>query len=171
MGSFGNMNSNQAAVIYCRVSSSKQVREGHGLDGQESRCRNYAKSNGREIVKVFREEGVSGGLSERPAFFDMLNFIKEQKRRQFIVIIDDLSRLARDVGVHRSYRAAIAKMDATLECVAMVLEDSPEGNFVETIVAATSELERNQNKRRVRVRMHARLESGYWVFNNPVGYN
>lgn len=29
----------QKAVIYCRVSSKKQVREGDGLRSQETRCR------------------------------------------------------------------------------------------------------------------------------------
>ena len=33
-------------VIYCRVSSDRQVREGHGLQGQEQRCRAYAQAHG-----------------------------------------------------------------------------------------------------------------------------
>ena len=74
MGSFGNMDTKKLAVIYCRVSSTKQVKEGHGLDGQEARCRDFSRTNAFEVVNVFREEGVSGSLSERPAFFDMLDF-------------------------------------------------------------------------------------------------
>jgi len=56
------------AVIYCRVSSDRQASEGHGLDGQERRCREYAKVNGYTIAEVFRDKGASGGTISRPAF-------------------------------------------------------------------------------------------------------
>ena len=166
MGSFGNITQ---AVIYCRVSSDRQVREGNGLGGQESRCRGFAKQAGFEIIEVFKEAGISGGSTDRPAFFDMLNFIKPKKER-IIVIIDDLNRLARDVTIHRQFKVLIVKNGGMLQCVNMQLEDTPEGQFVETIVAATAELEKEQNTRRVKARQKARLEAGYWVFMQPVGY-
>ena len=50
------------AIIYCRVSSDRQVKEGHGLDGQELRWRKYADMHGYEVAAVFRDEGVSGGV-------------------------------------------------------------------------------------------------------------
>ncbi len=49
-------------LIYCRVSSQRQVIEGHGLDSQEQRCRIFANQNNYEVVKVFPDEGISGGL-------------------------------------------------------------------------------------------------------------
>jgi hypothetical protein len=36
----------QKAVIYCRVSGTKQVREGDGLGSQETRCREFAGHKG-----------------------------------------------------------------------------------------------------------------------------
>src|SRR5439155_23237023 len=48
--------------------------------------------------------------------------------------------------------------------------DSPEEIFSESIMAATAELERNQNKKQVHNRMKARLEAGYWPFYPPPGY-
>ena len=44
------------SVIYCRVSSDRQVKEGHGLDGQELRCRKYSDEHGYEVAAVFRDE-------------------------------------------------------------------------------------------------------------------
>ena len=49
-------------------------------------------------------------------------------------------------------------------------EDSPEGKFIETMMAATGQLEREQNRRQVKQKMMARVEGGYWVFRAPVGY-
>jgi len=49
-------------------------------------------------------------------------------------------------------------------------EDSPEGRFVETIIAAQGQLEREQNRRQVHQKMKARIQKGYWCHLPPVGY-
>jgi len=54
----------------------------------------------------------------------------------------------------------------TVECPNFTFEDTPEGEFVETILAAGAQLERQQNKRQVVQKMKARLEAGYWTFNS-----
>ena len=43
----------QPAVIYCRVSTVKQVNEGHGLESQESRCREHAEAKGLQCRSGF----------------------------------------------------------------------------------------------------------------------
>lgn len=49
-------------------------------------------------------------------------------------------------------------------------EDTPEGEFIETVIAAQGQLERKQNARQVLQKMKARLERGYYVFSKPMGY-
>lgn len=56
---------NQKAVIYCRVSTKKQAKEGNGLDSQETRCREFAKFRNYEIVRVFSDD-MSGSVAGRP---------------------------------------------------------------------------------------------------------
>ncbi len=46
------MTQRRKAVIYCRVSSPKQVKEGHGLQSQETRCREYAKHKGYKVIRL-----------------------------------------------------------------------------------------------------------------------
>ena len=157
------------AVIYCRVSSDKQVRHGHGLDGQQARCSSYARERGLDVVKVFRDEAISGRLENRPAFNELINFI-EASEESYVVIIDDLNRLARDVVVSRALKLLIKGSGSTLACVNFEFEDSPENNYFETIVVATGEYERRKNRQRVMSRQRARLEAGYWVFAPPKGY-
>ena len=43
------------ALIYCRVSSSKQTKRGDGLQSQETRCREYAWYKGYEVAGIFTE--------------------------------------------------------------------------------------------------------------------
>lgn len=161
-------NSIKNAVIYCRVSSTKQMTEGDGLASQENNCRNYANAKGYTICAVFRD-GVSGGTDNRKGLQKMLDFLQSQGEGM-VVIIDDLKRFAREVEVHFDLKRIITDCGARLESPLFRFEDSPEGKFIETIVAAQAELERNQNKRQVVSRMRARLEMGYWVFKAPPGY-
>ncbi|HAU1475610.1 TPA: hypothetical protein JBI62_00870 [Legionella pneumophila] len=157
------------AVIYCRVSSDKQVREGNGLEGQENRCREYAKFHKIEVDKVFRDEGVSGGTLDRPGINSLLNYITKAGK-SFYVIVDDMTRLARDVIAHFTLKKAIADAGSHFRCVNTTIEDSPEGEFFETLIAAQSQLSRKQNSRQVKSRMRARFDTGYWTFCPPGGF-
>lgn len=157
-------------VIYCRVSSAKQLKEGDGLHGQEQRCREYARSCGYQVLQVFQEQGLSGSLLDRQAMGAVLAFL-DQQPQETIVLIEDLKRFARDVAVHFDLKLAIDARGGRLESPLFRFEDTPEGRFIETIVAAQAELERNQNRRQVKSRMRARLEQGYWVFTSCPGYH
>lgn len=60
--------------------------------------------------------------------------------------------------------------NATRECLNFKFEDSPEGEFIETIIAAQGQLERQQNSRQVLQKMKARILNGYYCFPAPPGY-
>lgn len=157
------------AVIYCRVSSERQVQEGHGLESQEQRCRQRAMELNLEVVAVFKDEAVSGSVYERPGMNRLINFLDKNLDDCFVVIIDDISRLARDVTVHWRLRVELRGRRAKLECINLQLDDTYQGEFVETIFSAKAALDRKQNRHQVMARQKARLELGYWTFCNPPG--
>ena len=165
------MNKRQKAIIYCRVSSTKQTTEGTGLQSQELRCRRYADDKGYEIAKVFPDDASGGGdYMNRPGMVALLSFLDDHLEENFIVIFDDLKRFARDTVFHLQLRQALDARGAGGECLNFKFEDTPEGQFIETILAAQGELEREQNRRQVVQKMRARLELGFWVFHPPLGY-
>ncbi len=159
------------ALVYCRVSSVRQKTDGHGLDSQEHRCREYAKSNGYEVEEVFSDSFTGGGdFSRRPAMMEMLTYIDNKPHRKYVVIFDDIARLARDVTEHIKLRAAFKIRDVVPLCLNYSFDGTPEGEFAEVIMAANAELFRKQNKRQVIQKMKARLEKGYWPHYPPPGY-
>src|SRR3989344_2253722 len=160
------------AVIYCRVSSPRQVKEGHGLDAQESRGKEYSKMKDYDLERVFKDEGVSGGLLDRPGIKELLTFLEERPlyAPQIVVVVDDLSRWARDVIAHFELKKAIHSRNARLECISHKLENTPTGRFIETVIAGYSEMWRGENKIKVIANMKARLERGYWCFDVPPGF-
>lgn len=150
------------ALIYCRVSSTRQRTEGSGLESQEHRCRQYAESKGYAIEAVFPDDVSGGGdFMQRPGMRAMLAYLDAQKGEPKVVVFDDPKRLARDTEFHIKLRREFAERGATIECLNFNFEDTPEGRFVETVIAAQGELERHQNRRQVIQKMKARVEKGY----------
>ena len=164
------MNSTKSAVIYCRVSSIKQTVDGDGLNSQEHRCREYAAQRGYAVDAVF-PDSISGGgdYLKRPGMMALLAFLDAQPDKQYVVIFDDLKRLARDTAAHIALRQELSRRGASVESLNFTFEETPEGKFIETVIAAQSQLEREQNSRQVVQKMKARLEAGYWVFRAPLG--
>lgn len=162
---------NTKALIYCRVSSLSQATDGHGLDSQEHRCRIFAEQKNLEVVEVFRDSYSGGGdFWERPAMRGLLQYLDAHPTERFTVIFDDLKRFARDIQFHWKLRTEFSARDIRLECLNFNFEDTPEGGFIETVMAAQGELERKQNRRQVIQKQKARMEAGYWPFGGKKGY-
>ena len=171
MAQYENPSGAMKAVIYCRVSSVKQRVDGSGLESQEHRCREYAVSKGYEVEAVFPDDISGGGdFMKRPGMVALLSYLDAQVGKNYVVIFDDLKRFARDTEFHIKLRREFTDRGARIECLNFNFEDTPEGKFIETIIAAQGELEREQNKRQVVQKMKARVEKGYYVFYPPVGY-
>ena len=101
---------------------------------------------------------------------EVLKYIDTFPYRKFVVLVDDISRLARDVRGHFGLREAIRRRGVSVESPNFNFEDTPEGEMVEGMTAVTSEYQRKVNRRQVIQKMRARLDSGYWPFGPRTGY-
>ena len=158
-------------LVYARVSTKTQEKDGHGLESQEGRCIQDLLSIGVQHEKTFRDSYTGGGdFMERPAMREMLAYVDANPHKKFVAVFDDLKRFARDTVFHLKLRSALKARDIIPRCLNYNFDDSPEGMFVETVLAAGNELERHQNLRQVIQKMKARLEAGYWPFGGKKGY-
>ena len=157
------------AVIYCRVSDTKQTIRGTGLNSQETRCREYAALRGYQVQKVFTDD-ASGSLINRPGMQTMLGFLRQHRRNPHIVIIDDISRLARGLQAHLELRAAISKAGGVLESPSIEFGEDSDSQLIENLLASVSQHQRQKNGEQTLNRMRARASNGYWVFQAPLGF-
>ena len=79
--------------IYVRVSTNKQAEEGYSIAQQIERLTKYCEAMGWQVVKVYTDDGYSGGDLERPAMKQMIKEI--EKGNADIVLVDKLDRLSR----------------------------------------------------------------------------
>ncbi len=113
---------------------------------------------------------MSGKLTQRPAMKAMLAFLKSRRSGGTVVIIDDVSRLARGIAAHLELRASIAKAGGILESPSIEFGDDSDSQLVEHLLASVSQHQRQKNGEQTKNRMRARILNGYWVFKAPSGY-
>ena len=128
------------AVTYGRVSSVAQKLKGHGLVSQETRCREFARMKGYTVERSFNDEAVSGSRIDRPGMKAMLDYLRvNRKRASYVVIIDDISRLARSIQAHLELRSAIASVGARLESPSIEFGEDSDAILVENLLASVSQ--------------------------------
>ncbi len=157
------------AVIYCRVSTSKQVKFGDGLRSQEAICREYAAYKGYEVLDVYQDD-VTGSMVSRTGIEALLKFLRANRKKGYITIIDAIDRFARDLSGHWDLRKLLREAGGNLECPTFQFGDDADSIFRENIVASSSQYQRQKNAEQTTSRMRGRAMNGYWVTRAPIGY-
>jgi site-specific DNA recombinase len=95
------------AVVYARVSSKEQEREGFSIPAQLKLLREYATRNGFELVKEFVDIETAKNPG-RQNFAEMVRFCTKNKNCR-IVLVEKTDRL------YRNFRDAVTLEDLDLE--------------------------------------------------------
>lgn len=87
----------QQAMAYVRVSTQEQANEGVSLAAQEERIKAYCTMSGLELVRIIRDEGVSGSkpLATRPGGSELARALGGKSKIKHVVALK-LDRLFRD---------------------------------------------------------------------------
>src|SRR3954470_23196949 len=86
------------ALIYTRVSSEEQARDGVSLDAQLAECRRYAAQLGWVLGSEFQDV-LSGKRDDRPAYQALLSDVRRLRAegRRVVVVVFRLDRLGRRI--------------------------------------------------------------------------
>jgi DNA invertase Pin-like site-specific DNA recombinase len=131
------------AFAYLRVSGLAQV-DGMGFDRQIAAIEKYASANSIEIVKVYREEGITGKseLDGRPALQALIVDLLSNGVRT--VLIENLGRLARALIVQETILQDLTRRGLRLISVTEpdACSDDPTRTMIRQILGAFFEYER-----------------------------
>ena len=84
------------AVGYIRAAAVPQADPRSGLDAQAATIRAFAAANGIELVRVIEDAGESVHNMRRPGLLALLASVEAFGAT--VIIVPDLTRLARDAG-------------------------------------------------------------------------
>jgi len=144
-------------VLYARVSTDAQERDGSSLETQEKACRDYARQSGWSVVDAIRDT-ASGYSLERPG----IELVREMLRlgRTDLVLayaVDRLSRNQNHIGVLFD---EAQQADVRLDFVTEKFEDTAVGRFILAARAFIAEIEREKIVERTTRGKLARARSG-----------
>lgn len=163
--------SKMRAIAYVRVSSEEQV-HGTSLDSQVKACLDYAQQQGILLDEkdIFREEGVSAKIIDRPKLASLLEYCAKNKGQVHQCIVWKVDRLARRSEYHHIIKAQLAKFGVKLVSVTEPIGDDPTGNLMESMLAAFAQFDNDIRTLRTTTGMRARTQQGGWPHEAPYGY-
>jgi DNA invertase Pin-like site-specific DNA recombinase len=159
------------AFGYLRVSGKSQV-EGDGFPRQETAVLAYAKKHDIKLVKLFREEGISGTseMAGRPALIDMMEALHSNGVR--LVLIESLGRLARDLMVQETILHDLKRNGFDLVSVSEpdLCSDDPHRTCMRQIMGAFHQYEKQMIVVKLRgARQRTKLKRGNCEGRKPFG--
>ncbi|WP_282171574.1 YneB family resolvase-like protein [Cytobacillus firmus] len=146
------------AIIYCRVSTTKDTQE-TSLSRQEEELLNLAEKHDFEVVNVIREQ-ASGYDLERDGILELLDLIKKKDIK--VVLIQDETRLGRG-NAKIAILHCIFKDEVQLYSISNngKLELSESDSMVLSIVGMVEEYQRKLHNIKIRRGMQRAVDKGY----------
>jgi site-specific DNA recombinase len=84
------------AVLYARVSSTDQEKEGFSIPAQQRLLRDYAASNGIEIAQEYVDVETAR-TAGRAQFNEMVTYLKKSRGKVTVILVEKTDRLYRNI--------------------------------------------------------------------------
>jgi len=159
--------------VYLRVSGKSQVK-GDGWLRQFIACREIAKSKNLQIIRIFREKGVSGTteLEDRPALSALFAALEENGVKT--VVIEKVDRLARDLMIQETIIGDMLKNGYALisSCEPDLCSSDPSRVLIRQIFGALAQYDRAMITLKLRsARERIRAREGKCEGHRAFGYH
>lgn len=159
----------KTGIIYCRVSSSRQV-DKTSLTTQQQSCKEYAQRSGIKVVKVFIELGESAKSKDRTEFNKALALCTNKQKPIDCFIVYKIDRFARNQDDHVTVQAMLKKHGTELRSVTEPIDSTPIGRAMEGVLSVFAEFDNNVRTERTLSGMRERVKQGVWCWPAPLGY-
>jgi DNA invertase Pin-like site-specific DNA recombinase len=157
------------ALIYTRVSSEEQAREGVSLDAQLTECRRYAAQHGWMLGPEFQDV-LSGKRDDRPAYQALLAEVRRlrDEGQYAVVVVFRLDRLGRRILERVRCREELKRLGVPVHSVR---EGGEVSDLVANILASVAEEEsRALGERVAAAKLHLTGNGWYITGQVPWGY-
>ncbi len=136
------------AILYARVSTDEQARTGYSLRQQVERLREWAESEGYEVLEEVTDPGQSGASLERPGMDRVRDLVAEGGVS--IVLAQDRDRFSREPAYHYLLKREFEEKGCKIKALNDRGDDSPEGELTDGILDQLAKYERAKISERTR---------------------
>ncbi|TKH46016.1 resolvase [Paenibacillus terrae] len=159
------------AVIYARVSTEEQAKEGFSIAAQLAELQKYAEQHNFEIIDRYVDEGTSGkNIKGRP---QLIRLLKDAEKQRFqIVMLYKLDRLARKLRDQLEISDTLVSFNIKLMSLKENFDTStPTGMMTFQMFGMIAELERSNIIERGKLGQHQRAREGKYNGGVVLGYD
>lgn len=125
------------AFAYGRFSTDMQREE--SIDAQFRAIQDFCQKNDIQILKFYKDEGISGTTDSRPQFLEMIETAGELKENIDYIIVHKLDRFSRNRYDSAIYKRKLTQCGIRVLSVLENLDDSPESVILESVLEGMSE--------------------------------
>lgn len=163
---------NRRAILYKRISDEDQ--SNYSLDAQQDQLLSFCKVFNIEIVKIFTDDGYSAKTFDRPAFNEMLRFIKANKKAADLFLCTNWSRFSRceELGVTHNMITTIQRLGVTPQAIEQPIDfDNGESSkLLLSIYIASPAVENMRRASNIKLGIHRAKKEGRSINKAPFGY-
>lgn len=151
------------ALLYIRVSTGEQANKGYSLQYQEKQLRRYCQLQGIEIEQLYREDHSAKNF-KRPAFAQLLGFLKKNKQGGRLLLFVKWDRFSRNAPDAYAMISQLNKLGVEPQAIEQPLDLSiPENKIMLAFYLAAPEAENDRRALNVTVNMRKARKTGRWV--------
>lgn len=153
-----NGHGSKKVILYARVSSEEQAREGYSLAQQLEALREHAHREGYEVLEEIVDRGYSGASLERPGMDRMRDLVAAGGVS--VVLAQDRDRYVREPAYHYILRTELGERGCELKALNDRGDGSPEGELTDGILDQIAKFERAKIAERTRRGMLRKVREG-----------
>jgi site-specific DNA recombinase len=153
--------STMTAIIYGRVSTRAQSEEGFSLRQQIEALRQWAETEGYEVLEEVEDAGYSGTSLERPGMDHVRDLV--QSGGVSVVVAQDRDRFAREPAYLYLLKQEFAEQGTRLRALNDRGDGSPEGELTDGILDQLAKFERAKTVERSRRGKNKKVREGKLV--------
>ncbi len=170
MKTSANGKGKKPAIIYTRVSTDEQAQRGYSLRDQKQRLEQFCQINGYTIVAHFQDD-ISAKTFRRPAFKDLLNFVKDNRKGVSFLLFVKWDRFSRNAEAAYSMIRHFTDLGIEVNAVEQPVDTSiPENKLMLAFYLAAPEVENERRSINTKMGMRRAMREGRVVSCPPKGY-
>jgi len=138
----------KTAILYARVSTDEQARSGYSLAQQLETLREYAATEGYEVLEEVTDPGQSGASLERPGMDRVRDLVAAGGVS--VVLAQDRDRFAREPAYLYLLKREFEEYGTKIRALNDRGDDTPEGELTDEILDQLAKFERAKTAERTR---------------------
>ena len=157
----------QRAIIYARVSTTRQAENDLSIPDQIAHAERYCTDRGIEIVATYIDPGASARDDKRPEFQRMIADVKSKAVSADLILVHSFSRFFRDAVGSAIYTRDLGKHGVQVISMTQEIGEGAQGELMRQVLSSFDEYHSAETAKHVSRSMLENAKRGYWNGSQP----